>query len=354
MTDLAVPDSLRTTFPHIVDELERAQNLLHSVHSFEDVERVFLRGQGLSPQTYRNYMASVRGFYEFSDGLNPLQLTPAWVESYFDHLKARGKSEATCYTRMAGLKNFCRGVGRVCPFFEDPFKIMGQNLTAKLNARPEKKAVAKAMNAGEAKRVLDYLRSQRSLHSVRDYAISAFLLYSGLRSAELLGLRWRDIEYDDELGVWFASGVGKGNQPFYQEIADSEAVEATRRYFRKQFRRDPRPDEHLFYSAPLPMHSVAPLTYAALYSRIKAIGEKVRGAGVVTRKLAWSPHMFRRTVASILHTNGMPPVAIQHFLRHSSFETTSKHYIDTHEHAKDFILSVHGKQRLERSSEPTT
>ena len=340
MNELAIPDSLRTTLPRIADEFEKAQSLLHAVNSFADVERIFLRGQGLSPTTYRSYMAAVRGFYEFSEGLNPLQITPAWIEEYFDHLKAKGNSEGTCYTRIAGMKSFTKGVARICPFYEDAFKVMSENLKAKLGARPERKAVAKAMNYSEAMRLLEWLRIAKSVHAVRDYAISAFLLYSGLRSAELLSLSWADLEYDAELGTWFASGVGKGNQPFYQEIADAEAVEAARRYFRKQFRRDTRPEEKLFYTSPLAMHEVAPLTYAVLYARIKSIGERAVEAGVITRKLNWSPHMFRRTVASILHTNGMPPVAIQHFLRHSSFETTSKHYIDTHEAAKDYMPSA--------------
>ena len=53
-------------------------------------------------------------------------------------------------------------------------------------------------------------------------------------------------------------------------------------------------------------------------------GERAVEAGVITRKLNWSPHMFRRTVASILHTNGMPPVAIQHQIMLTIYNLVTK------------------------------
>lgn len=43
-----------------------------------------------------------------------------------------------------------------------------------------------------------------------------------------------------------------------------------------------------------------PLNPHALWHRVKAIGAAARQAGVVVRELAFSPHLFRRTYATLL------------------------------------------------------
>lgn len=341
MNDLAIPEKLRSYSENLHDrfntELMLVARDMGSIRSWDDIERIYLQGQGLSPSTYRSYLAAAKGFFQFCDKQSPWILGQqpegqAWLEQYFDHLKAKGNSEGTCYARMAGMKNYCKGIQRRYPAtFEDPFQVMSENLHAKLFARPEKKAVARAMEKTEARRLLDWLSVQKSPTARRNYAIIAMLIYTGLRSAELLQLHWHDLEMTDS-GKWYAMGVGKGRKAFRQNIGNVEAIEALRRY------RQGKPDDYLFYSNPIvSTQTIEPLTYNALYQIVKGIGVKATKAGIITRAFNWSPHMMRRTHATILHEDGMSVAAIKHDMRHSSFNTTLDHYIPINEEASDYM-----------------
>jgi len=45
-------------------QIVKALDAFENIKDFEDVERVFLRGQGLSPNTYRTYRQAIKTFYE--------------------------------------------------------------------------------------------------------------------------------------------------------------------------------------------------------------------------------------------------------------------------------------------------
>jgi hypothetical protein len=47
---------------------KNVQSLFDSITSFEDLKREFLLGDGLSRNTYRNYLQAVKRFYEFTGG----------------------------------------------------------------------------------------------------------------------------------------------------------------------------------------------------------------------------------------------------------------------------------------------
>ena len=73
MNELTViDDNFKKCFPTMVDGIMKAQNIFKSINSFEDIERVFLMGSGLSHNTYRTYLSAVRDFYTFTEGMNPL------------------------------------------------------------------------------------------------------------------------------------------------------------------------------------------------------------------------------------------------------------------------------------------
>jgi hypothetical protein len=72
------------------------------------------------------------------------------------------------------------------------------------------------------------------------------LVTSGLRSAELVQLRWKGLERFE--GTRTARFIGKGNREAEQQLY-TEAVEACRQYFQTQFKRENRsPTTH--YSGP--------------------------------------------------------------------------------------------------------
>jgi len=68
---------------------KRVQSIFDSIKSFEDLKREFLMGEGLSKNTYRNYLQAVKRFYEFTGGLHPLQVKPSDIERFYDHVSQR-------------------------------------------------------------------------------------------------------------------------------------------------------------------------------------------------------------------------------------------------------------------------
>jgi ADP-ribosylglycohydrolase len=63
MNDLVVSAEIAQSFPDVVEGLKRASSLFEQIKSFEDLERLFFRGSGLSPNTYRSYLEAGKQFH---------------------------------------------------------------------------------------------------------------------------------------------------------------------------------------------------------------------------------------------------------------------------------------------------
>lgn len=311
-----------------------------AVETFADVERLFLRGQGLSANSYKAYLQAVKGLYEHTGGLHPLQWTTADVEAYYDALRA-STSVNTAYLRMAGLRNFCKTVQAQVPFWESPFDVMPEKLTRKL-ATTEQGQQKAALYKTELHAVLEYLEGDRSLRGLQNKALVLTLATTGLRAAELCSLTRESLEHDTDTDTWYVGGIGKGNKPFHCEI-HPDAVEAIFVAFRRQFRRDPRQDERLFWTTPnYKGKRPTPMTKATLWVRLKNIGEALKRAGRIRPGIQFSAHLFRRTYLTLLSKEGMSVRALQQHSRHSSVETLMTHYVDDRESTRSYLDRIMG------------
>lgn len=90
----------------------------------------------------------------------------------------------------------------------------------------------------------------------------------------------------------------------------------------------------------MPGAKPAALKYLVLWYRVREIGEHATAAGVVKRELQWSPHLFRRTYASMLYRSGMGLKAIQGKTRHASLEVLTRHNIDDAEPAAGYLAKA--------------
>lgn len=345
MNDLITPDGavqalsqIREYLPNVLLGLRKAKEVFDKIHSFEDVETYLLRGQGLSPNTYKCYLTAVKQLYAFTEGLNPIQVTPGHIEAFYDDVSQR-VDRNTAYLRIRGLKRFFAGISKVIPGYVSPFDVMDKKLTKKLNRTKKGNRTKKALFKGEVKALLSWLAEDASIKGVADHAIVFMLVTSGLRASELCQLRFRDLELD-ESGTWKAVFTGKGGEDAEQELY-TPALEAARAYFAEQFNRDPRPDDYLLYSLPA-FNGDAPrkLTPHRLWVRVKSIGERAKEAGVIKRDINFSPHLFRRSYATVLYKSGMKIKAIQEKTRHASIETLVKHYVYDDDPASPFLQAA--------------
>lgn len=114
MNDLSINTNHETVFSCSTNSLKRVQSIFNSIRSFDDLKREFLLGEGLSRNTYRNYLQAVKRFYEFTGGMHPLQVKPADIERFYDHI-AKRVDRATAEVHMSGLKKFYAGIKRRVP-----------------------------------------------------------------------------------------------------------------------------------------------------------------------------------------------------------------------------------------------
>jgi site-specific recombinase XerD len=315
-------------------QVARALDAFENIKDFEDVERVFLRGQGLSPNSYRTYRQAIKTFYEWTKGKHPLKVAPADVEAFYD-ARARAVDRNTACPVIKGLKNFYEGVKRLLPFYSSSFEQMPEKLVKKLNRTKKGNRTKKALTKDEKKAILAYLSETDTAKGLENYAIVFMLVTSGLREDELLQVLYGNLKYLE--GEWTAVFTGKGDKEAEQELY-GPAVEASRAYFKKAFGRDPRSDDAVFYTLPaFPGETPRPLQYHTLWRRIQEIGAVLREAGILKRDLQFSPHLFRRSCATNLYKQGMGIEAVQAKTRHENIETLLKHYVDDEEPANKYI-----------------
>lgn len=339
MTDLAVTNGTAGDLVAAMrtETARRAGELLSRVTSLDDLERLFLYGGAISPKTRANYKEAVGQFLKFSGGLVPVQVTAGDIESFFDD-QVRKVKRGTAKLRIAGLRFFFERVAAELPGFSSPFEGMSPKLEKKLR-KPPAKPQKTALTPKETERLLAYLAADQSARGSTYRATMILLLGSGLRAFEAVGLRWKDLEQDDETSVWYAVGIGKGDKPFRQELALPGTVEALRKAFRAIHGRSPKRDESVLWTCG--RHPV-PLRYRPLWERVKAIGAAAEAAGIVTRSITWSPHLTRHTALTLAAKAGMPVDALRRFARHSNLATTSV-YLHNDAPAGPFLAKALGR-----------
>ena len=139
---------------------------------------------------------------------------------------------------------------------------------------------------------------------LRDVALISFLLSTGCRVGEVVGIERGDIDFQNKEVVV----LGKGNKERTVFFDDVTAL-YLKRYLND--RSDFKP--YLFLSA-----RMAPLTTGGIQSMLRR-----RGASVNLKDV--HPHKFRRTLATTLIAHGMQIQEVASILGHDKLDTTMKY-----------------------------
>lgn len=338
--DIVLSSEFHKCFPTIATGLDKAQKIFKSISSFDDIERLFLKGAGLSPTTYQSYKKAYKYFYDYTDGKHILQVIAGDIEAWYDSMIDRGIDRNTAKARISGIKKVFEGVRIHIPFYTSPFEGMSEKLKRKLGKTKKGNRTKAALSKTEIKTILAWLEQDGSIKGLENYAITYMLVTSGLRASELLQLKWKDLQYDPETQTWKAYFIGKGGKEAEQELYP-EAVGACLNYFTQAFEREPKPEDNLFWTVPsFPGDDPRPLSYPTLWTRFKGMGKKIIKDQIIKRVLIITPHTLRRTYATLLNKAGMGLKAIQLKTRHASIETLTKHYIDDSEPAGPYLQRI--------------
>ena len=234
----------------------------------------------LSPHTQRAYAGAWKAFLAHA-GRHPWEVEKRDVIGWRDAMKAAGLDDATVCLRMTAVSSFYR-------------RAIEQGLTDANPAagvqRPKVKPYDKVHPPTVTRATLDRIPAT----ATRDRAMLTMLLLLGLRRAELLGLRRRDvIEHPD--GTMSIRYKPKGKAEDDRDI-DPACAAALRAYLVE--RGDLEPDAPVF-----------PIT--------------ADGLRYVTKKyFGCAPHAVRHAAASALYEATGRPRDVQELLGHTRLATT--------------------------------
>ncbi len=242
-----------------------------------------LKAAGASRKTIKSYRAALKSFQKYVGG--DKRLEEIGEEEYISWLsKLRGDgssySKSTLHYYSIFVRRFLSWAGLV----EGVPTVPGSS-----------KSFSQPLSWSQVEAMLAVARD------LRDVAILSLLAESGLRAGELLSLTWRDID--------LYRGIVKVRGKYGKErlvIMSPNAREALSYLFDAE---KPRPYDRVF-----------PITYQALYKKIKNIAKR---AGIDPSTVR--PHILRHTFATEALRRGMSLPALQRLLGHSDIKVTQRY-----------------------------
>jgi len=293
--------------PAAAEGWRAALRFMASIKSWADIEREVFGGLALSARTREAYVAAARDLFAFMDGQTPYQTTVGHLELFADHLAKRGAKQATIAARMYALKKYMARLAQLSPGWIDPFSMVSVKLHRKL-FKTKAPRCKTALSADELHRVLPWLRENDG----EAYGIYMLLLTTGLRASEATAARWSDVQEGDDGAMWL-TGRGKGGKDFALELLPEVLAGLKRR------------GEYII------MRGAEAHNRQSLHYVVAQAGKRLEAAGIVSagRRLAWSPHLLRRSLGTYLaKLPGTSLKAVAGILRHSNIATTAAHYVD--------------------------
>jgi tyrosine recombinase XerC len=255
--------------------------------------------RNLSPMTCRSYRSDLSDFQVFLAMREPSPpvraVTLLHLRAYLHHLRERNLSRATAARRTAALRGLFRYLHRTGRTTLDP----AQGLFTPRRERSLPRFL-------DEKEMASLLASPKgtALPAVRDRAILETLYGSGLRVAELVGIREEDLD----LAEGWVRVRGKGDKERLSPLT-GKAAEALRAYL------ETRPAGG---SAGPVFRNLkgGPLTDRSVRRILK---KHVRDAGLPP---STSPHTLRHSFATHLLNRGANLRGIQELLGHNRITTT--------------------------------
>src|ERR1051325_206197 len=279
----------------------------------EDFLQYLRHERGQSEHTQKTYAALLGRFVKWAQG----EAIGDWRSVRFSHLvkfleQERGRVPArqpkgsqkklsgeSVYLEIAALRAFYR--------FCENEKLLPVNVAEHLSLPRRWKRLPKSLTGAEIDRLLAPIRPETPA-SLCDRAVLELAYASGLRLAELRGLRLEQLHLD----AGFINVIGKGNKERVVPVG-RQAVAALNRYLEAGRPKlvTPRSPANVFLTK-----RGTPFASVTLWLRIK---NRVRRSGVARNV---TPQMLRHSFATHLLEHGADLRVIQELLGHANISTT--------------------------------
>jgi len=280
-----------------------------------------------SSHTVLSYQNDLMQFAHFlhpnSDTFDPGQVTPLQVREWVVSLLESGDSARTVNRKLSALKSFYRFLAHK--------ELCVNNPTKKIISPKIKKPLPLVFRENEVNFVSTNIL-ENNFEELRDKLIIELFYQTGIRRAELIGLRDADIDLNKRtLRV-----LGKRNKERIVPFGES-LVELIRRYVIERDRTIENSAERL----------ITLKSGAEVYP--KFIYNKVHDAftGITSMKKR-SPHVLRHTFATTLLNNGAELNAVKELLGHSNLSATEIYTHTTFEQLHSIYEQAHPRAKKRR------
>ncbi len=244
------------------------------------------------------------------------EVAPQDVEAFRSEMEAQGYAKATQYQRVSILSQFFEYL--VAQGHIDFNPVPKGKWRNSFRPKPYSSEKVRALAPEEVIVFFDGI-DRDTVSGARLYAMCTVMLETGMRAAEVCGIRWKNTKLRD--GTPTVRTRVKGGDWVTFEITD-EARDDILRYL-DLAQRNPKGHDALFASIPRRKKggkSNQPLTPYYLWVQIKRVAERAGIEGMTV-------HTFRHTFAQLYHDSGASIPEVQGQLGHKSGDTT-RVYLD--------------------------
>jgi integrase/recombinase XerC len=257
----------------------------------------------LTIKAYREDLLGLVDWLETTRGEvpRPNAMSPQDLRAFQAALQQAGYARATISRKLASLRSFYRFAMRQGIATDNPAKPLR-------NPRQQRK-LPHVLNNKEVGSLLLAPPSDQTM-GLRDRAILETMYSAGLRVSELVGLRDRDIDGDQQI----IRVRGKGRKERISPLG-SYALRAINRYAKKRIR-DPK-SESLGKDAPVFVNRFGRILTTRSVGRM--LEKHIAVTGLDSRT---SPHTLRHSFATHLLDRGADIRSVQELLGHKSLATT--------------------------------
>ena len=263
--------------------------------------------------TYRQWSA-----YTERDGLDSLDLSFENISAFLNQSEVAYATRQSWKTHMLRLLDWLEEADANDEWYaKQRRRVLKFVKVKRMDAERGRRRSQRALKATEVARLLDVWADDGRAVGIRNYALLRLLIYTGLRRAEVVMLRWDDIDLEAHT---VTVRHGKGDKERVAAIAD--ATEATKRALSALWQAQAGAYDCLFptmtsgrnpkFESDTPMSSQTIVRLLSLSSKRAGIGHL-------------SAHDLRRTHITLALDNGAPLQDMQAQAGHANPSTTLRY-----------------------------
>ena len=312
-TGYGYEDTIRNLILRIKDQIKMESEM----PTFRESCEVWIKlkeGQKKSPSTIANYKYMAKTYLiPFFEGKHIDQITPDDIQLFFNSIMSKSKSvNDQCKAILSGI--FDRAVR---------MRQVEQNIMLYKYERSRKEGEKVVLQDNDLIRAISQIDKLKESKDIRDHLYFCFLCFTSLRRGEILGLRWKDVDFIGNQ-IIVCNNVTFPNGQFTPVIRQPKDGSYGSVYLQPELSVRLKPYQKFGNNYVLPYsfdETAKPMTRSMFDKMWKRIKNAIDLNGATS-------HSFRASYATMMnaHCDHVDPKAIQGALRHKTPDLAIKVY----------------------------